>query len=175
MGQVTVTLNGRTYRLSCGDGEEERLLSLAGHVRERIEALSTEFGHAGDDRLLLMAALLVTDELFDARDRLMEMMNAERPPSDMSASVPGPPLHELVLPPEPAAPMVPPAMQMPPPPAPPPPSQARAPQPAPQRPPVQSGAAQARPPHGAAARVDPRQAQRGGAPGQRTVRSPAES
>lgn len=94
MGQVTVTLNGRTYRLSCGDGEEERLLSLASHVRERIEALSTEFGHAGDDRLLLMAALLVTDELFDARDRLMEAMVAGRPAdADMDP--------RTVMPPEP--------------------------------------------------------------------------
>lgn len=70
MGQVAVTLNGRTYRLRCGDGEEERLLSLAAHVRNRIDALAAEFGQAGDERLLLMAALLIADELFDARDKI---------------------------------------------------------------------------------------------------------
>lgn len=70
MGQVAVTLNGRTYRLRCGDGEEERLLSLAAHVRGRIDALVAEFGQAGDERLLLMAALLIADELLDSRDKI---------------------------------------------------------------------------------------------------------
>lgn len=67
MGQVTVTLNGRSYRLSCGDGEEERLLALADHVRAKLDALVAQFGQAGNDRLMLMAALLIADELWDAR------------------------------------------------------------------------------------------------------------
>lgn len=70
MGQVTVTLNGRTYRLRCGDGEETRLLQLAGHLEQRIDALAAEFGPVGDERLLLMAALLITDELWDMREQL---------------------------------------------------------------------------------------------------------
>lgn len=70
MGQVAVTLNGRTYRLRCGEGEEERLMQLAAHVRTQLEGLTAEFGQAGDERLLLMAALLITDELFDARGRI---------------------------------------------------------------------------------------------------------
>jgi len=70
MGQVSVTLNGRTYRLRCEDGEEQRLFSLAEHVREKVDRLISEFGQIGDDRLLLMASLLVTDELFETRDRL---------------------------------------------------------------------------------------------------------
>lgn len=69
MGQVAVTVNGRTYRLKCGDGEEARLLELAGYLTARVEAVAKEFGQVGDDRLLLMAALLITDELFDVRAR----------------------------------------------------------------------------------------------------------
>ena len=68
MGQVTVTLNGRTYRLRCGDGEEPRLLALAEHVKGKVDQLVGEFGQVGDDRLMLMAALLVTDELFELLD-----------------------------------------------------------------------------------------------------------
>jgi cell division protein ZapA len=70
MGQVTVTLNGRSYRLYCGDGEEERLIALADHVRSKLNGVVQQFGQAGEDRLLLMAALLIADELWDARDRL---------------------------------------------------------------------------------------------------------
>lgn len=73
MGQVTVTLNGRTYRLRCGEGEERRLVELATHVSERVEGLAAEFGQVGDDRLLLMAALLIADELWDVRERLWEL------------------------------------------------------------------------------------------------------
>ena len=72
MGQVTVTLNGRTYRLRCGDGEEARLLQLAGHLEQRIDSLAAEFGQVGDERLLLMAALLIADELWDMRERLQQ-------------------------------------------------------------------------------------------------------
>lgn len=70
MGQVSVTLNGRTYRLRCEDGEEQRLFALAEHVRGKLDGLVREFGQIGDDRLLLLSALLVTDELLDSRDQL---------------------------------------------------------------------------------------------------------
>lgn len=72
MGQVTVTLNGRAYRLSCGEGEEPRLNELADHVRGKLEGLVAQFGQAGNDRLLLMAALLIADELWDAKAKSAE-------------------------------------------------------------------------------------------------------
>lgn len=69
MAQVTVTLNGRTYRLKCADGEEERLHDLIDHIRDKLDMLTQKFGPTGSDRLLLMAAILISDELFDARDQ----------------------------------------------------------------------------------------------------------
>jgi cell division protein ZapA len=71
MGQVTVNVNGRSYRFDCGDGEEARLNELAAYVKGRIDALVKEFGKVGDERLLLTAALLITDELMDARASLV--------------------------------------------------------------------------------------------------------
>ncbi len=70
MGQIAITLNGRTYRLQCGAGEEERLTELADIVRDKLEALVQQHGQAGDDRLLLMASLLLADELLETRARL---------------------------------------------------------------------------------------------------------
>lgn len=72
MGQATITINGRTYRLECGDGEEERLLELADVVRRRVDSLAGEFAAAGDGRLLLMTALMLADELLDAQARLAQ-------------------------------------------------------------------------------------------------------
>jgi cell division protein ZapA len=73
MGQVTLQLNGKSYRLRCGDGEEPHLNALAEDLRLRIERLALEAGQLGDERLLLMAALFVTDELWEAKARLQAL------------------------------------------------------------------------------------------------------
>ena len=68
MGQVAVTVNGRSYRFDCGDGEEPRLQELAEYVKSRMDTLTLEHGNVGEERLLLMAALTIADELWDATD-----------------------------------------------------------------------------------------------------------
>jgi cell division protein ZapA len=70
MGQVSIDLNGRTYRLECDDGEEDHLLGLAASVGEKIESLKGKFGQIGDDRLMLMAGLMIADELSETRRKL---------------------------------------------------------------------------------------------------------
>jgi cell division protein ZapA len=67
VGQVSVTLNDRIYRLVCDDGEEDRLVELATYVKAKVEHLTDEIGNAGQERLMLMAALIIADELWDAR------------------------------------------------------------------------------------------------------------
>src|SRR5688572_22922899 len=73
MGQVSVTLNGRTYRLECGSGEEAQLIELSEYLAAHVETMKHKFGQVGDDRLILMAALMVTDELWEARRHIEEM------------------------------------------------------------------------------------------------------
>jgi cell division protein ZapA len=70
MTQVSVNLNGRSYRLRCGVGEEDRLVMLANEVKARFDKLIIDHGQVGDDRLLLMTSLLLVDELLDARAAL---------------------------------------------------------------------------------------------------------
>jgi cell division protein ZapA len=67
MGQVAITLNDRTYRLVCDDGEEDHLVTLAQIVKAKIDTLRADVGHVGDERLMLMAALLIADELVAER------------------------------------------------------------------------------------------------------------
>jgi cell division protein ZapA len=68
MSQVSVTIDGRKYRLACNDGEEARLESLAGMIDEKIGEMRTAFGEIGDQRLVIMAALTIADSLTEARD-----------------------------------------------------------------------------------------------------------
>ena len=76
MGQVSVTLNGRTYRLECGEGEEAHLIALAEYLGSHVETMKQKFGQVGDDRLILMAALMVTDELWELRRQIQELKTA---------------------------------------------------------------------------------------------------
>ena len=73
MGDVTITLNGRTYRLECGDGEEAHLITLAEYFGGHVETMKKKFGQVGDDRLILMAALMVTDELSELKRQVQEL------------------------------------------------------------------------------------------------------
>jgi cell division protein ZapA len=73
MGQVSVTLNGRTYRLECGEGEEAHLIALSEYLGSHVDTMKHKFGQVGDDRLILMASLMVTDELWEARRQLQEL------------------------------------------------------------------------------------------------------
>ena len=68
MAQVTVTINGRPYPVACNDGEEARIGELARYIDGKVKHFAREFGGAGEARLLLMAALLLADELADARE-----------------------------------------------------------------------------------------------------------
>lgn len=67
MAQVTVTIHGRPHRLDCGDGDVDRIVELSRYLEAKIDGLTAEGGSVSYDRLLVMAALLVTDELFEAR------------------------------------------------------------------------------------------------------------
>jgi cell division protein ZapA len=73
MSQVTVSINGRQFRLACEDGEEAHLTRLASELDQRIEGLRKRFGEIGDTRLTIMAALTVADELAEAGRKLSRM------------------------------------------------------------------------------------------------------
>lgn len=70
MSQVTVTINGRQFRMACEDGQEGHLIGLAQDLDRRIENLRKNFGEIGDTRLTVMAALTVADELSEMGGRL---------------------------------------------------------------------------------------------------------
>jgi cell division protein ZapA len=70
MAQVTIEVNGRPYVVGCEDGQEQHLRDLAKVFDVHVRNVSQEMGQLGDTRLLLMGALLLADELSDARTRL---------------------------------------------------------------------------------------------------------
>jgi cell division protein ZapA len=63
MGEVTVTVNSRPYRMACEDGQEGHLKKLGQGLASRVEELAKQVGQVGDAQLLVMAALITADEL----------------------------------------------------------------------------------------------------------------
>ena len=68
MAQVEITINSKNYRIACEDGQESRIASLAAMVDSHVKDLVGQIGQIGDTRLLVMASLLIADELVDLRE-----------------------------------------------------------------------------------------------------------
>lgn len=65
-----MTINGRVYRIACDDGQEAHLDALAARLDGAIQQLRSAFGEIGDQRLTVMAAIMVMDEASETERRL---------------------------------------------------------------------------------------------------------
>ncbi len=80
MGQLAITVNGRSYPIACEEGQEQHLAELGAYVDKRVKDLVASVGQVGDTRLLVMASLLIADELSELYDELdtLRAESAER-------------------------------------------------------------------------------------------------
>ena len=91
MPLVNVLIHGRAYTLACDEGEEDHVRELGEYLDKRVRELAGTVGQAGDARLLLMAGLLVADDLNEAladvedRDKEIAALKARlSDPSDLA-------------------------------------------------------------------------------------------
>ena len=73
MAQVNVTINGRQYRMGCDEGQEAHVTKLAQDIDDLIHRLRQTHGEIGDQRLTVMAALTVADELTESARRIRRL------------------------------------------------------------------------------------------------------
>jgi cell division protein ZapA len=76
MPTVDVMVNGRRHTLQCGAGEEGRVRQLASYLDRRVTDVARGQTQAGDTRMLLMASLMVADELSDAFEEIKQLKAA---------------------------------------------------------------------------------------------------
>jgi cell division protein ZapA len=81
MSKVAVTINGRKYDIACDDGQEAHLARLAQYIDKRVDELVAAVGQVGDARLLVMASLLIADELSEVYTELDTLRNERRGPN----------------------------------------------------------------------------------------------
>src|SRR5262249_50426526 len=70
MGEVSVSVNCRLFKIACHDGQEPRIRRLAQYVDAKVGDFVGRVGQVGEAKLLLLAALVIADELSDANDAL---------------------------------------------------------------------------------------------------------
>jgi cell division protein ZapA len=73
MSSVRVTIGGREFQVSCDDGEEGRIKNLARLLDERVKTLGGGTGRISESHLMMLAGLMLTDELEDAKRELKQL------------------------------------------------------------------------------------------------------
>jgi cell division protein ZapA len=82
MAQVTLRINGYAYTIGCRDGEEQHLAAMGREVDQRIESVKSSAGQSGEARMLVMASLLLADELHELRLALQTAQSGAQPNGD---------------------------------------------------------------------------------------------
>ncbi|OCI93226.1 cell division protein ZapA [Rhizobium sp. AC27/96] len=70
MAQVTVTIDGKAYRMACEEGQEDHLTDLANRFDRYVLHLKSQFGEIGDLRLTVMAGIMIMDEVSELTRRV---------------------------------------------------------------------------------------------------------
>ncbi len=73
MAQVNVMINGYSYTLGCDDGQEPHLLAMAAQVETRMDTIKALGTSTSEQRLLVLAALLLADELHDTKNEIAKL------------------------------------------------------------------------------------------------------
>jgi len=75
MAQVTVTIDGKAYRMACEAGQEQHLETLAGRFDQYVGHLKSQFGEIGDLRITVMAGIMIMDELAELNRKIASLEN----------------------------------------------------------------------------------------------------
>lgn len=76
MAQLTIRINGYAYTVGCEDGQERHLQAMAEQIDNRINGLKSLGGQSGESRLLVLAALVMADELHDLSAEMAALRSA---------------------------------------------------------------------------------------------------
>lgn len=67
MAEVNIMINGRSFGISCEDGQEQRVSDLGQYVDSRLKDISKAGAATNESHLMVLTALLLADEVFDLR------------------------------------------------------------------------------------------------------------
>ena len=70
MPEIIVNINDQDYAIVCDPGEENHLKHLSSKIDYKVRELTKRFGKIGETRLMVMASLLIADEIHELNKKL---------------------------------------------------------------------------------------------------------
>ncbi len=67
MAAVSITIDGRQFRIACEEGDTLRIEKLAQYVDEKVKELRQSVSGVSDLQIVTMTCLMLADELSDAQ------------------------------------------------------------------------------------------------------------
>ena len=91
MPEVEIEIGGRHFEVACQPGEEDYLFSAATALNEEASNIGQQVGRLSESRMLLMAGLMVADQMGNFKDQLskrdVELTNAHSEISKLQAQL----------------------------------------------------------------------------------------
>lgn len=78
MGEVNVTIHGKSYGIACDNGEERRVQELTRYVDARLREIAGAGAASNESHLLVLTALVMADEIFDMRMAMQQQQQEQR-------------------------------------------------------------------------------------------------
>jgi cell division protein ZapA len=72
MGEISVSIDGRSYPVACDDGQERRISDLASYVDKRMRDVKIS-GTQNKPQAMVLASLVMADEVFDLHQTLEQI------------------------------------------------------------------------------------------------------
>lgn len=77
MAEVSLIIHGQSYGMACDDGQEERVRALGQHVDQRLREIASVGGATNEAHLLVLSSLMMADEIFELREQVTALQNAQ--------------------------------------------------------------------------------------------------
>ncbi len=81
MAEVNVIINGRNYGIACDDGQEQRVMDLGRYVDARLKDIAKSGAASTESHLLVLTALVLSDEIFDLKDGMRAVERQQKQPA----------------------------------------------------------------------------------------------
>lgn len=75
MADIKLIINGRPYDVGCDDGEERRVQDLGQYLDRQVRDIARATGTRDDNHLLVLASLMITNELRETAARLEQALS----------------------------------------------------------------------------------------------------
>lgn len=77
MAEISLNINGKSFGISCDDGQEQRVVQLGKYVDARLREIANSGAAATESHLLVLTALVLADEAFENREHATALYNQQ--------------------------------------------------------------------------------------------------